>query len=44
MALVIDGLKNNAEPWNSINWGKVNREVNRLQVRIVKAEKLLPGA
>jgi len=37
--LSIDGLKNNSDLWDSINWKKVEQIVNRLQTRIVKAVK-----
>ena len=36
---VIDGRKSDAVLWNSINWSKAEQIVNRLQMRIVKAEK-----
>jgi len=39
VTLVIDGLKSDADLWHSINWNKADQIVNRLQVRIVKAEK-----
>jgi len=39
VTIVIDGLKSDAELWDSIDWKRVNQIVNRLQVRIVKAEK-----
>jgi hypothetical protein len=35
----IDGRKSFEALWNSINWNKVKRIVNRLQARIVKAVK-----
>lgn len=44
MTRVIDDLKSDGGLWTSINWKKVNQIVNRLQVRIVKAERLLLGA
>ena len=36
----IDGRKGNEDLWNSINWEKAKRIVNRLQTRIVKAVKI----
>ena len=39
MALAIDDRKGNGALWNSINWEKSERIVNRLQTRIVKAVK-----
>lgn len=38
--IVIDGLKSDGDLWNSITWSNINQIVYRLQVRIVKAEKL----
>ena len=35
----IDGRKSKSVLWNSINWEKARRTVNRLQARIVKAVK-----
>jgi RNA-directed DNA polymerase len=32
-----DGLKNDNDLWDSINWKKIYQVVNRLQIRIVKA-------
>jgi hypothetical protein len=39
MALAIDDRKSNGALWNSIDWEKARRIVNRLQTRIVKAVK-----
>lgn len=39
MALAIDDRKGNGALWNSIDWEKARRIVNRLQTRIVKAVK-----
>ena len=39
MVTTVDGQKSSTILWDSIDWKKVNRAVNRLQVRIVKALK-----
>jgi len=44
MALAIDDRKGNGALWNSIDWEKARRIVNRLQTRIVKAVKAKSAA
>ena len=39
MTIVIDDRKNDGALWNSIDWEKARRNVDRLQMRIVKAVK-----
>jgi RNA-directed DNA polymerase len=38
-AIAIDDLKNFEFAWNSIDWDEMQKNVSRLQVRIVKAVK-----